>query len=487
VPSPTGLKTAPSSRTAEERAAVSQLLENPTIAACERFLVQFPEGAHHAEVASLWNELLWTALRDERDPDRLALWITETPGNPHVEEAWRLLETLRWEQLQATPTIALCDRYLEELPDGLHAAEVHRLRNGLEWRATAGARDLATLGAWLEVHPDSLHLPEALELWEELRAAEVLADPSTAACDRYLSELPGGAHAAKVRIHCSEREWSRIEAGRDQAEVERWLAANRDSPHEDEAVGLLEELRFEEVRRTPRPERYRLYLEQYPHGRFTGQVRQLLSQALAWESATEEDTVEGYVALTAKYPHHPLRTEAKTRSSLSHWRRQVEKAPGDGHSWTQLAEACLRQNACTLEDLDRYYRRALELDPRSARALLGLARLRYAEGDYEAAQSLLDESLTLDDGIAATHLYLGRLQVRQENWRQAIHHLDRALALSPDSQEGLFHRAVSKLRVEGCRAALPDLKRIARAAPKPSSKFEILARRYLETCIGGSR
>jgi tetratricopeptide (TPR) repeat protein len=390
-------------------------------------------------------------------------------------------------RIAEAPNLEACDRYLEEFPQGLHADEVRRLRHDLEWQAVVAAGEVDPLREWLRTHPDSPHAPEAGALWEKRRYTQALSESSGEACNLYLTELPQGRRIQEVRSRCEELAWSRIEARRDRGELERWLAAHEEAPQRDRAERLLEEIRFEEVRRQPGAELCRRYLEQYPRGRFVHEVRELLSLALAWEAAEQEHAVESYLAFAAEHPGHPRRSQALERSSVEYWRRQVRESPGRGHSWTQLAEACLHARACTLKEIETDYRRALERDPESALALLGLARLYYNQDEYDTARELLERSVALDDRIAATHLYLGRLQAREEHWRQAIEHLDRALELSPDSEEALYYRATSKLRIGGCRPALPDLRRLTATATEHRSKFVLQAERHVEVCTGGGR
>lgn len=486
-PPPVEPAVAPPRMEDRESSAYALLARAPTLEACDRYLEEFAEGAHRAEVLALRAELQWAELRAAGDPDRLVEWLAEHPAGPRAEEARTLLEDLWWQRVRDTSSFALMDLYEESFPHGLHIDEVRRLRQGLEWLELVAAREVPRLRDWLRRNPESPHAPQATALWEEWRYAQVEADPTPDTCALYLTELPHGHRVNEVRTRCAELEWSRIEARRDRGELERWLAAHEDDLRRERAKRLLEELRFEELRSQPTSELCRRYLAEFPRGRFGREVRELLSQSLAWEAAGQRDSVESYLVLAADHPRHPRLDQARERSTAAYWRRRTHESPADGHAWTQLAEACLHERACTLAEVESHYRRALDLGPESAVALLGLARLYYNQDRYEAAQQLLDRSVALDDQIAATHLYLGRLQVRKENWRRAIEHLDRALELAPKSEEALFFRALSKLRVGGCRPALPDLQRLTVASSGSRSKFVLQAERHLETCTGGGR
>jgi len=433
-----------------ERAAYAEVVETAILESCDSYLERFLDGEHRLEVL---------VLREE----------------------------LRWRQVRAHPSFALCDLYLDEYPLGPHADAVRRLRHDLEWQTVAATGKVDPLRQWLREHPDSPHAAEARALWGEWRRAQAWADPSGEACALYLAEFPHSDRAGAVRARCAELAWSRIEESRDPEVVERWLADNRQAPQAARAERLLEELRFEEVRSRPSAALCRRYLAEYPQGRFVREVRSLLAQVLAWERVEDEDSVQAYATFAAEHPGHPRLAQARERSSVAYWRRRVERSPENGHSWTQLAEACLNEAACTLREIEAHYRRALQRDPDSAVALLGLATLCYNRGEYDAARELLGRSMALDDGIAGTHLYLGRLEARQENWRRAIEHLDRALELSPESEEALFHRAIAKLRIGGCRPALPDFRRLTAGAGEDRSKFVIQAESHLEVCTGGKR
>ena len=77
------------------------------------------------------------------------------------------------------------------------------------------------------------------------------------------------------------------------------------------------------------------------------------------------------------------------------------------------------------------YRRAVELDPRYAEALLNLAQAYLRADEVEAAADAIGRALPLRPRSAAAHAIQARIHLREGSWSQAVAGFQRALDLHP--------------------------------------------------------
>jgi tetratricopeptide (TPR) repeat protein len=106
-------------------------------------------------------------------------------------------------------------------------------------------------------------------------------------------------------------------------------------------------------------------------------------------------------------------------------------APGD-YRWTYLG-GYVHGLGGSAADAARAYERTLELAPGFLPAVLRLARLRLDLADLAAAEVLFRRALELDQRSAAAEEGLGRVAAARGDAEEAIHRFERALALQPDA------------------------------------------------------
>ncbi|RRA47469.1 lipopolysaccharide assembly protein LapB [Acidipila sp. EB88] len=99
-----------------------------------------------------------------------------------------------------------------------------------------------------------------------------------------------------------------------------------------------------------------------------------------------------------------------------------------------LAEGNRYLNAGLLVESEREYNRAIAVDPQSADAYCGLARVRERTGDHDAAAQLAKRSLQLHDNAAA-HVVLARLALAANQVPVAATELASALRLDANNAE----------------------------------------------------
>jgi tetratricopeptide (TPR) repeat protein len=118
-----------------------------------------------------------------------------------------------------------------------------------------------------------------------------------------------------------------------------------------------------------------------------------------------------------------------------------------------------------------YYRKALQLDPRNATAVAGLAAL----ADFSRADDLetqLRSDLARHPGSAALHATLGNLYASQSRWTEAQAAYFEAHRLQPASADTLYNLAVSLDHLGQARLAADYYGRALEAARGQSAQFD---------------
>ncbi len=88
-------------------------------------------------------------------------------------------------------------------------------------------------------------------------------------------------------------------------------------------------------------------------------------------------------------------------------------------------------NPIGLAEADRAARRALELDPRNASALVALGSVQRNRGEWDASEATYLRALTLDPDNAEAHQQFGDLLLNVGRIAEGVRALDRAAALDP--------------------------------------------------------
>jgi tetratricopeptide (TPR) repeat protein len=101
-----------------------------------------------------------------------------------------------------------------------------------------------------------------------------------------------------------------------------------------------------------------------------------------------------------------------------------------------LAEAGHYLNAGLLVESEREYTRALAVDPHSAAAYAGIARIRERTAEYDEAAQLAQKSIGIQDNADA-HLVLARMALLKSRIPDAAQQVAAALRLEPTNTEAL--------------------------------------------------
>lgn len=119
--------------------------------------------------------------------------------------------------------------------------------------------------------------------------------------------------------------------------------------------------------------------------------------------------------------------DAATAEGL--YRQRVEAYPTDPSSYEFLGACLFFQKR--YDEARIAYRRALELDSRSADARYGLGCIDYKEGKYHEAEANLIQALEVRENDGRNHRVLALVYVQLKERSKARTHFERAAALSP--------------------------------------------------------
>ena len=129
-----------------------------------------------------------------------------------------------------------------------------------------------------------------------------------------------------------------------------------------------------------------------------------------------------------------------------------------------------RENANPIE-IQQLFERALAMDPQSANARLGLARLllrklTYPAEEYQArAEQLLSEALTLGRPQAETHATMGFLRFIQDRLTEAQVEFETAIALDRNHSLAHFRLGLTLMYLGQPEAGIPHIEKAMRLNP----------------------
>jgi predicted Zn-dependent protease len=129
-----------------------------------------------------------------------------------------------------------------------------------------------------------------------------------------------------------------------------------------------------------------------------------------------------------------------------------------------------------VKNAERSVARILTINPRDARAIERLARIRLEQGaDFAQVEKMLGDALAINPALVAAHVSRAGLSLRDMELAQAAKHLDEALRVNPRDLEALSVRAAQLLLADdrpGFERAIAD---ILQENPKYSRAFSTIA------------
>jgi len=140
----------------------------------------------------------------------------------------------------------------------------------------------------------------------------------------------------------------------------------------------------------------------------------------------------------------PVRTSVTLAQAEALWRGQNFTAAGSAFeallkAYPANAEYRVRYADLLAErfnatDAEKLYQEALGIDPKNARAYLGLAELYADSFDHLAEQSAL-AAVRLDPKLYHAHEILARIALEDDDRKKAAEAADAALSINPDALE----------------------------------------------------
>ncbi len=172
----------------------------------------------------------------------------------------------------------------------------------------------------------------------------------------------------------------------------------------------------------------------YTHG-YRDAVDRLVRTALGEQVA---ETAEVAASGPAKSPERKAAERQLQKARLLVKRRMADKAVSAARAAVEAddtyAEAHALLGSLLLEESDgnadeaaTHFHRALELDPKSTEAKVGLARVRSILGDYDGAVAELEKAVRLTPRPERLYYELGRIHERAGRYERAVEAYRKAL------------------------------------------------------------
>jgi tetratricopeptide (TPR) repeat protein len=115
-------------------------------------------------------------------------------------------------------------------------------------------------------------------------------------------------------------------------------------------------------------------------------------------------------------------------------------------AYCSFMEACAAEDRGDLEDAERLYRKALDVDPQLASAMTNLGNLRHRAGDTAEARKLYEKALEHDPGLAEARYNLGNLLEDLGETDLAISELVRVCQQAPDFADAHYNLGIALVR-----------------------------------------
>ncbi len=183
-------------------------------------------------------------------------------------------------------------------------------------------------------------------------------------------------------------------------------------------------------------------------------------------------------------------------SSLLSFPGERETAGRNSAARQQEAEAWfekgldLEQTGAPVADVIAAYERALELDPRSAGALVNLGTIHYHMKKWKDAERCYRQALEIDNGYALAHFNLGNLFDELGDRQQALSHYQAALRANSSYADAHYNVALLYQGQGDLMRAVKHWKTYLKL--DPTSTWASIAKRELDklckaTVVQGSR
>jgi tetratricopeptide (TPR) repeat protein len=165
-------------------------------------------------------------------------------------------------------------------------------------------------------------------------------------------------------------------------------------------------------------------------------------QTLAWVKLRQQHYAEAIQLCNKSHKMGPLTLDGLRVLGLSYLgikqpeqglkvvEAQVVKSDRWAAGQQLLGELALQSNK--LDVAERAFQKEVEIDPKSATALYGIAEVQRARGQYDLARASFEHFASLEPANAPVHVQLGVLAEIKKDWPNAISQYEAALKLDPN-------------------------------------------------------
>ena len=198
------------------------------------------------------------------------------------------------------------------------------------------------------------------------------------------------------------------------------------------------------------------------------------------QGAAFRSVVRGLIASRQGQMAFDFRLDAAPAKILTLHRRVAEPrlpgrptpvAAGDydragAEEYFRLASALDDGDGSRLEEAAAAYRKALELDPYLAAALINLANIHYSRDELAEAQALYDRAIGVEADFFEAHFNLGNIHHDLGRFSEARACYEEALRLNPFYADTHFYLAVTLEKLDQSRQARAHWRAYQRLAPQ---------------------
>lgn len=173
-------------------------------------------------------------------------------------------------------------------------------------------------------------------------------------------------------------------------------------------------------------------------------------------------------------------------------------APASLDSWSAYYRGCWHMYRFTAADYalaERYFRRSIELDPRSPRAYAGLSFIHWQRAFLELAPDraaeerraigCAEEALMLDPRDPLGHWALGRAYLLSQDLGEAVAELETAVQLNPSSAVGQYSLAFALMQTGDSGRSNEIVDKARRLSPYDMMTFAMYAVRAQNLAVLG--
>jgi Tfp pilus assembly protein PilF len=143
---------------------------------------------------------------------------------------------------------------------------------------------------------------------------------------------------------------------------------------------------------------------------------------------------------------------------------KAKAKPSDAKPTLHISWAKLQESEGNLTEARKSYSTALQRDPRSVEAIMGLARLDYLAHRVDEAEQGFQKAVKMAPESPVALTALGEFYAEQQRWDDAIPVLNRAMQAAPDEKIYRFQLAVVLAKSGKVEDALPHFAQTVGAA-----------------------